>query len=332
MSGQMNVYNLTMKMFGPEPEPPFETKEELESGWGRHWGCNNSVGKIRVILLHRPGDEFDRIDRSKRIESIGSFGDLEEGWYWQSDTIPELEKLQAQHDGLVAALEDEGIEVVYLDGVGGGRFKSCYTRDPIMIVKGGAVVGRLAARMRRGEEAIATRTLANLGVPILRTVHGTGLLEGGSFTWLNPTTAAVGRSVRVNEEGCSQLEQVLSKQGVELVRVDLTGYNIHLDGAFMMLDEDLALIASDLLPYVFIERLAELGIQTVDITSEDNEWIINSLTVAPKRVLMPEGASQATLDELAKHGVSCTVVPYDLMQLNGGGIHCSTNPLIRDPI
>ena len=37
------------------------------------------------------------------------------------------------------------------------------------------------------------------------------------------------------------------------------------------------------------------------------------------------------LDELAGHGLRCTTVPYDRMQLNGGGIHCSTTPLIRDP-
>ena len=35
-------------------------------------------------------EQFDVIDPSKRIESIGSYGDPEEGWYLQSDTIPSL--------------------------------------------------------------------------------------------------------------------------------------------------------------------------------------------------------------------------------------------------
>ena len=40
----------------------------------------------------------------------------------------------------------------------------------------------------------ATRSLARLGMPILRTIHGTGILEGGSFAFINPRTAVVGLS------------------------------------------------------------------------------------------------------------------------------------------
>lgn len=332
MTDPAHIYNMTMKLFGPEPEPAFETSSELEFGWGRDWGCDNSVGRIRAILVHRPGAELDRIDRNKRIEAIGSFGDIEDGWYWQSETIPEFDEMRAQHDRYTEILREERIEVFSLDGVAEGRLKSCYTRDPVIMVKGGAVIGRLAVRARRGEEAVMTRTLANLGVPILRTVHGAGILEGGSFTWLNDTTAVIGRSVRVNEDGCRHLEQVLSEQGVDLLRVDLTGYNIHLDGALMMIDTDLALIDSNLLPYSFIEKLADLGIETIDLVPDDDPWIINCLTIAPRRLLMPEGASQTTLDRLAERDVTWRVVPYDLMQLNGGGLHCSTQPLIRDPV
>ena len=85
-----HIYNMTIKMFGPQAEPAFESPGELQASWGREWGCDNDVGQLRAVLMHRPGSEFDVIDRTKRIESIGSFGDLKEGWYFQSDTIPEL--------------------------------------------------------------------------------------------------------------------------------------------------------------------------------------------------------------------------------------------------
>lgn len=332
MSDPRHVYNMTIKMFGPQPEPAFEAEEQQTAVWGRNWGCNTDVGRLRAVLMHRPGAEFDVIDPEKRIESIGSFGDPEKGWYWQSETIPPLQSMQDQHDALSRALADEGVDIVALQGVADGRFKSCYTRDSVIAIKGGAIVCRLAPRMRRGEELSVTRTLADLGMPILRTVHGTGLMEGGSFAWLNSGTAVIGRSIRVNEEGASQVAEVLARQGVEVIRVDLGGYDIHIDGALVMVDVDLALVDASRLPHTFLQRLGELKIRTIEITPEDVSWIINCLAVRPGRVIMPEGASNRTLDELDRHGVGIVTVPYDSMHLNGGGIHCSTGPLIRDPV
>lgn len=326
------VYNSTIKMFAGSAEPAFETPEQQLAVWGRNWGCDNDVGQLRVVLMHRPGQEMAVVDPKKRIESIGSFGDPEHGWYWQSETVPPVSEMQAQHDALARTLRDEGVEVVYLDGVGSDRMKSCYTRDSSVAVKGGAIVCRLGPKIRRGEELAVTRTLAQLGVPILRTIHGTGMMEGGSFAWLNSKTAVVGRSIRVNEEGSRQVEEVLAAQGVELLRVDMTGYNMHIDGAFVMVDRDVAIVTRELLPYPFLEKLAELKIRTVEMTPEDDGWIVNCLAVRPGRVLMPPGISSRTQDALTKLNIEVVTLPYDKMALNGGGIHCSTCPLVRDSI
>jgi N-dimethylarginine dimethylaminohydrolase len=326
------IYNQTIKMFAAPAAPPFEDKAELETHWGRAWGIDNDVGRIRAVLVYRPGPEMAVIDLRKRIASIGSFGDEKVGWYFQSDHVPPIAEMQAQHDGLVAALRAEGVEVHEVEGVGGGRLKSCYTRDPLIMVKGGAIVCRMGARIRRGEELAITRTLARIGVPILRTLSGEALMEGGSFAWIDSKTAVIGCGVRVNREGAAQVAEVLKRQGVELIVIDLVGYDIHIDGSFQMIDKDLALIDPTGLPYSFLERLKALGVRSVEIEPADDKWIVNSLAVAPGKIIMPEGATNRTLDALAKHSVSWTTIPYGKMQLNGGGIHCSTTPLIRDPL
>ncbi len=326
------IYNETVRMFATPGDPPFEDAGELETYWGRVWGIDNDVGRIRSILMHRPGEEMNIVDPAKRIERIGSFGDLEKGWYFQSDTVPPLAAMQAQHDALVAALRSHGVEVHFVEGVGGGRLKSCYTRDPVIMVKGGAIITRMGTRIRRGEELAITRTLAKIGVPILRTLSGSAVMEGGSFAWINPKTCVIGCGIRVNREGAEQVGEVLKRQGVELIIIDLVGYDIHIDGSFQMVDKDLALVDPFGLPFSFLEKLKELKVRTIEITPADNKWIVNSLAVAPGELIMPEGATNRTLDEMAKHGLRWTILPYDKMQLNGGGIHCSTTPLIRDPL
>jgi N-dimethylarginine dimethylaminohydrolase len=326
------IYNQTIKTFAAGANPPFEDEVELLSTWGAVWGVDNDVGKIRSILVHRPGPEMQIVDAKKRLADIGSFGDPKTGWYFQSDTPPDIPLMQKQHDGLVAALKADGIEVHVVEGVDNTRLKSVYTRDPLIMVKGGAVICRMGARIRRGEELAITRTLAKIGVPILRTISGSGVMEGGSFTWLNSKTCAIGVGVRVNREGAEQVGEVLRRQGVELLIVELTGYDIHIDVSFLMIDSDLALVNPFGLPHSFLEDLKARGIRLIEIDPADDPWINNSLAIAPGRLLMPEGASNRTLDTLAKHGCTWTTLPFKEVQKNGGGIHCSTTPLRRDSL
>jgi len=326
------IYNQTIKTFAAGANPPFEDEGELMKSWGAVWGIDNDVGRIRSILVHRPGPEMNIVDPKKRIAEIGSFGDPATGWYFQSDTPPDIPGMQKQHDGMVAALKAEGIDVHFVDGVDNTRLKSVYTRDPLIMVKGGAIVCRMGARIRRGEELAITRTLAKIGVPILRTISGAGVMEGGSFAWLNDKTCAIGVGVRVNREGAEQVGEVLRRQGVELLIIDLPGYDIHIDVSFLMIDKDLALLNPSGLPFSFLEELKARGIHYIELDPADDGWINNSLAIAPGKLLMPEGASNRTLDRLAKHGVTWTTLPYREVQKNGGGIHCSTTPLRRDPV
>ncbi len=326
------VYTQTVKMFAADAGSRFEDEEELTRHWGQVWGLDNDVGRIRSILVHRPGPEMAIVDPTKRIPEIGSFGDPEKGWYFQSDTPPDVPAMQTQHDGMVAALRAQGIEVHFMEGVDDTRLKSCYTRDPLIMVKGGAIICRMGARIRRGEELATTRTLAKIGVPILRTISGAGVMEGGSFAWIDAKTCAIGVGVRVNREGAEQVAEVLRRQGVDLLVVELTGYDIHLDISFLMVAPDLALVNPNGLPYSFLDDLRTRGIQIVEIDPSDDPWINNSLALSPGHLLMPPGAGNRTLDTLAKHGVTWATIPFAAMHKNGGGVHCSTTPLRRDPI
>ena len=322
-------YNQLIKQFPSEAEPPFEDADQLERWWGREWGCTNDVGRLRAVLMHRPGEEVNVVDTSKRLDSR-AFGDVQAGWYWRGVEGPDLPGMRAQHDSYVDVLRKEGVEVVYLDEIGVGRMKSCYTRDSRVAIGGGAIVMRLGPRIRRGEERAVTRTLARLGCPILRTISGSGVAEGGSFAWLNSKTAVIGLSSRVNEEGARQVEEVLRSQGVELLKVALTGYRLHIDGLFVMVAPDLALANITLLPFWFLERLDALGIRRIEIHHEDDGAIINSLAIAPGRLIMPEGVSEHTEAQLRLAGVNVITVPYDKVIAGGGGLHCSTAPLVRD--
>jgi N-dimethylarginine dimethylaminohydrolase len=317
-------------LFPPLAEPPFDGADEAERSWGARWGTNSEVGRLRAVLMRRPGRELERIRPDAWEPAMEALVDPDEGWYWESEAPPELALVREQHDGLVAALEAEGVDVHLADPIDARFSKAMYLRDPLVTIPGGAIVGRLAPRMRRGEEQSVARAVASLGMPILRTIAGTGLVEGGSFAKLTPRVAAFGTSIRCNAEGARQLEETLRPFGVELLVVPMGGFSIHLDGAFGMVDVDKALVHAPSLPYWFLERLREVGIEPV-WCHPDELWAVNSLAVAPGRVLMCDGYPY-TAGRLERRGVEVIRIPYDEIQKNGGGIHCSTHELIRDDV
>jgi arginine deiminase len=84
------------------------------------------------------------------------------------------------------------------------------------------------------------------------------------------------------------------------------------------------------------ERVRELKIRTIDVHPDDHPFTVNCLALRPGRVVMSE-ASGHTLDRLARAGIDVLCIdvlslPFDGVYRGGGGIHCSTAPLARDPV
>jgi N-dimethylarginine dimethylaminohydrolase len=315
-----------------EPEPRFEEAIMLEKVWGRQWGLNTDVGHLQMVLVCKPGKEWETmLGGGEYIEDAQAWLGPDKMWYWNGRERPDLTKVRAQHAALVKTLQDEGIEVIFLEDPLPHMTKSVFTRDPAIIVKGGAIVCRMGVSYRRGEELPVTRTLVKLGMPILHTVHGTGLMEGGSFVWLNQHTAVVSIGHRSNAEGARQVGEVLKTLGIELICVDNMGYGLHIDGSFVMVNTDLALAYIQDLPWWFLNRLDELGIHILDADPYEGAFGVNCLAVSPGRVIISAHAER-TAKRLRQAGVEVIMVEYDELHKSGGGIHCSTLPLIREDI
>lgn len=313
-------------LMGPEGSPGFLEHGELESTWGRRWGAADEVSQLRSVLMRRPAG-LDRIREDAYVPALDALVDPDRRWYWTGSDAPDLERVQAEHDGFADVLRANGVEVFYADPLPAFT-KSVYTRDPLVTIPGGAIIGRLAARMRRGEEVSIARAVANAGMPILGTVTGEGVVEGGTFVKVRRDVAFLGTSVRTTPEGYAQLRYLLEPHGITLHRVSLPGYLIHLDMCASMIDDDLALVNPRLAPYDYMSALERLGVELIEVHPTE-EWASNLLVLDRRRVIMPDHLPR-TAERLAAKGVEVIPVPYREILKNGGGLHCSTMELQRD--
>ena len=287
---------------------------ELERVWGERWGSVDEVGALRSVLMRRPGPELEQIRADAWNPAAQALVDPNGGWYWESEDPPDLPLVARQHGGLVAALEAEDVRVYFAEPLEERFTKAIYTRDPLISVPGGVIVGRLAPLMRRGEERSVTRSVGALGVPILRTITGQAARRR-LVCKLTPRVAAFGTSIRCNDEAASQLAETL-RLGIDLIVVPMSGYSIHLDGHFAMVDVDKALVDPTGLPHWFLDKLAELGIESIWCHPEEG-WAINSLAVRPAcshvRGPSPYGGAAG------RRGVEVVALPYDEIQKNEAG-------------
>lgn len=315
--------------------PNLFESDVYEEVWGKNFGVDNSVGKIRKILVHRPGTELEQLydskyeeeaearilkDKKNRIRS-----------YFKSHEVPDIGKMQEQHDKMVEYLLDNQTEICYLDDPSKYWTNLTFTRDIALMLPKGTILTRFAMYFHQGDTVLTQKFMAEQNIPILGAIQGTGTIEGGSFSMLDPKTAIVGRSVRINNAGIEQLKELLAFQGIELIVVDLPASYIHLDEAFLPVDKEKILVSTFILPYWFIKFLRERGYTLIETDKNDPMLTNNCIAIAPGKVIFPE-TGILTRKALEKAGIE--ILPVDLSEINklGGGPHCSTLPLLRDSI
>jgi len=325
---------------------PLSFSDELEIIWGKNWGAQSEIGKLREVLVIRPSDEVAPPE--------------EDLIFYQFEKRVSVRKVKEEFEGLISTLRNEGVKVydirellkeeIDIDewmlkepyGLPHARFGGPGARDVGLVINGGAIIGRMSLPYRRGEEFIIMKALAKLGVPILYTVNGNGVFEGGNVVWLDPKHVVLGKSVRANQEGIDQVSYIMRLNGVEEIKVvPIPGYLrntewpaggfAHLDCVFGYVDDGVSVIYPPGVPYEFIEYLRSKGINMIEVPPEEARWLAcNTLAVEPGKVILPQEFAK-TIKVLEKEGVDVIGLPWEETKFLGGGPHCSTFPLIRDP-
>jgi hypothetical protein len=105
-----------------------------------------------------------------------------------------------------------------------------FCADLVFLTPEGAILARPASTVRAGEERQVARRLADIGVPIVRTLRGTATFEGADAMWLDSGTVMVGKGLRTNAEAVWQIKDALFELDVDTLEVDLPFGTMHFMG------------------------------------------------------------------------------------------------------
>lgn len=293
-------------------------REEMAEVWG-DWGCNSECGRLRAVLLHRPGPELEDIadpDAMQMREPV------------------DPARARDQHDALAAAYREHGVTVHYLANVRPDKPNAMFVRDLMATTPEGAIVARPASTVRAGEERYVAEALGRLGVPILLTVHGRGVFEGADLIWANEDLAFVAQGLRTNDEGARQVEALLRDLGVpEIVRVQLPYGSMHLQGVINFPDRRLAAIWPGRTSWAIVEALRRHGFRILEPPDEHelHSMALNFVALEPGCILMATG-NPITRRLYQEAGVECVEVDISELIRAAGGMGCLTGILKREEL
>lgn len=291
--------------------------DELGTLWAP-CGIDSEHGTLRRVLLHAPGPE------------LGEVSDPDHALMLQR---PDAERARRQHEALAEAYARAGVEVSRVEPARTPPPNQMFVADLMWMTPSGAIVARPASSVRAGEERWVARRLADLGVPILRTVSGEGTFEGADAIWLRPDRVLLGRGLRTNVSGAAQVTATLAEIGVEVVQVDLPHAAMHLMGQVRIVDRDLAYVQANRTSWRTLEALRECGYEVRFFPDADEirtGFAHNFVTLGPRRILLPAGnpASQRAYEDA---GITCVAVQLDELIKAAGAVGCLSGIVARDP-
>ncbi|MGD2195942.1 dimethylarginine dimethylaminohydrolase family protein [Lysinibacillus fusiformis] len=286
--------------------------------------CSSMYTPLKHVIVKHPKDAF----RSQKhlSDEWKTFNYLSE---------PNFEEALKEYAEFVKILKKYVDTIDYLplsDEVG---LDSLYAHDPVKFTPNGAILLKSGKKLRQPEASIYKEFLKDKGISIIGELTGDAVADGGDIVWLDDRTLAVGRGYRTNDEAIRQLKEMTAEMVDEFIVVQLPhdlgeAECLHLMSFISMVDKDLAVVHSRLMPVFFRQLLEERGIQLVEVPKDEYDTLgCNVLALAPRVCVIPEG-NTVTKQQLIEAGAR--VFEYKGQQisvLGTGGPTCLTCPVIR---
>ena len=286
--------------------------------------CSSMYAPLKQVIVKHPQDAFRGQEHLR--DEWKTFNYLSE---------PNFDEALREYAEFIAILEKYVDKIDYLPESENVGLDSLYAHDPVKFTPKGAIILKSGKTLRQPEAAIYKDFLQKKSIPIIGELAGDAVSDGGDIVWLDDRTLVVGRGYRTNDEAIRQLKDMTADIVDEFIVVQLPhdlgeAECLHLMSFISMVDKDLAVVHSRLMPVFFRQLLIERGIQLIEVLKDEYDALgCNVLALAPRVCVIPQG-NPITKQQLLDAGATVYEYKGNEITVKGtGGPTCLTCPVIR---
>ncbi|MEW9050069.1 MAG: arginine deiminase family protein [Neobacillus sp.] len=279
---------------------------------------------LHKVILKHPRDAF--ISQEHLRKNYERFNYINE---------PDYIKAQAEYEQFLTIIKEHVAEIEFLPLSETVGLDSLYAHDPVKFTRKGAIILKSGKKLRQPEADEYKQFLKEKNIPIIGELTGEAVADGGDLVWLDDHTLLVGRGYRTNDEAIRQIKEMTKDVVEEFIVVPLPHDRgeeecLHLMSFISIVDENLAVVHSRLMPVFLRQYLIKRGFELIEVPDEEYHQLgCNVLALAPRVCVMVSGNS-STKEQLLIAGA--TVYEYEgneISYLGTGGPTCLTCPVVR---
>lgn len=240
---------------------------------------------------------------------------------------------RVQHDELCRQVREAGAEVMELPASDTLSLDAVYTHDSSLSTGHGLVILNMGKENRVAEGAAHRKFASAAGLTVAGEIKPPGAAEAGDMVWLDDRTLLIGRGFRTNDQGTSQMRDLLP--GVEVISAPLP-YGVgpsaclHLMSLMSLLDQKTILVDLPWLAVETVQLLKSRGFNFVEIDSSERDTLACNVLALGENRLLAIGENGKTNRKLRDAGFDVRTFAGSEIGINGGGgPTCLTRPLVR---
>jgi N-dimethylarginine dimethylaminohydrolase len=277
---------------------------------------HTEYNRLRAVTIFIPGKEIHLLKNPDRVQHL--------------DKI-DYKKMQKELKIVKSYFRKMKIKIIEIERNHSPPKNLCFTRDLFWMGPKGIIQARMGSEIRKKEENLFLKTVANQKLNFHFALKSPCLFEGADALWLDSQTIVIGIKNRTNKHTVSVFKKIFSD--LKIFEVNLPKQVQHLLGLVQLIDKKKALLRYKIAPLSLKKILKKYNYNIINIDEiyeVTHLQAMNIVTIRPNTIIMPDDCPLTEKFYLNNEIYVDSKFNIQELRKAGGGLACAIGILKRE--